>query len=57
MIRKLSTELCNNGFEDIKFFPTKVELSLTAKAKKWCKFLKEVLNDWTKNICSESNRI
>ena len=34
MIKKLSTELCNNGFEDIKFFPTKVELFLTAKAKK-----------------------
>lgn len=34
MIKQLSTELCNNGFEDIKFFPTKVELFLTAKAKK-----------------------
>lgn len=34
IIKKLSTELCNNGFEDIKFFPTKVELFLTAKAKK-----------------------
>lgn len=34
MIKKLSIELCNNGFEDIKFFPTKVELFLTAKAKK-----------------------
>lgn len=34
MIKKLSTELCHNGFEDIKFFPTKVELFLTAKAKK-----------------------
>lgn len=34
MIKNLSTELCNNGFEDIKYFPTKVELFLTAKAKK-----------------------
>ena len=34
MIEKLSRELCNNSFEDIQFFPTKVELFLTAKAKK-----------------------
>ncbi|MFR3183366.1 MAG: class I SAM-dependent methyltransferase [Clostridia bacterium] len=34
MIEKLSRELWNNSFEDIQFFPTKVELFLTAKAKK-----------------------
>lgn len=34
MIKNLSTELCNNGFEDINFFPTNIELFLTAKAKK-----------------------
>lgn len=34
MIKKLSTELRNNCFEDIRFFPTKVELFLSAKAKK-----------------------
>lgn len=34
MIEKLSRELCNNSFEDIQFFPTKVELFITAKAKK-----------------------
>lgn len=34
MIKKLSTELYNNCFEDISFFPTKVELFLSAKAKK-----------------------
>lgn len=34
MIKKLSTELRNNCFEDISFFPTKVELFLSAKAKK-----------------------
>lgn len=34
MIEKLSRELWNNSFEDIQFLPTKVELFLTAKAKK-----------------------
>jgi len=34
MIEKVSRELWNNSFEDIQFFPTKVELFLTAKAKK-----------------------
>lgn len=34
MIKKLSTELRNNCFEDIRFFPTNVELFLSAKAKK-----------------------
>ena len=34
MIEKLSRELCNNSFKDIQFFPTKVELFITAKAKK-----------------------
>lgn len=34
MIKKLSTELCKNCFEDIQFFPTKAELFLSAKAKK-----------------------
>lgn len=34
MIKKLSTELRNNYFEDIRFFPTNVELFLSAKAKK-----------------------
>lgn len=34
MIEKLARELWNNSFEDIQFFPTKVELFLTAKAKK-----------------------
>lgn len=34
MIEKLSRELCNNSFKDIQFFPTKVELFITAKTKK-----------------------
>ena len=34
MIEKLSRELCNNSFKDIQFFTTKVELFITAKAKK-----------------------
>ena len=34
MIEKLSRQLCNNSFKDIQFFPTKVELFITAKAKK-----------------------
>lgn len=34
MVKKLSTELRNNYFEDIRFFPTNVELFLSAKAKK-----------------------
>ena len=34
MVKKLSTELRNNCFEDIRFFPTNVELFLSAKAKK-----------------------
>ena len=34
MIKKLSTELCKNSFGDIQFFPTKVELFISAKAKK-----------------------
>lgn len=34
MVKKLSTELRNNGFEDIRFFPTNVELFLSAKVKK-----------------------
>lgn len=34
MIKKLSTELRNNCFEDIRFFPTNVELFLSAKVKK-----------------------
>ena len=34
MVKKLSTELSNNCFEDIRFFPTNVELFLSAKAKK-----------------------
>lgn len=34
MIKKLSIELRDNGFEDIRFFPTNVELFLSAKAKK-----------------------
>lgn len=34
MIKKLSTELRNNCFEDIRIFPTNVELFLSAKAKK-----------------------
>lgn len=34
MVKKLSTELRNNCFEDIRFFPTNVELFLSAKVKK-----------------------
>lgn len=34
MVKKLSTELRNNCFEAIRFFPTNVELFLSAKAKK-----------------------
>ena len=38
MVKKLSTELRNNCFEDIRFFPTNVELFLSAKAKNDVKF-------------------